>query len=305
MNASESSNQCPKCGAAVPAEAAQGLCPKCVLAAVATPTEIASSPASGGEVPSLERVAAAFPQFEIIELIGRGGMGFVFKARQRHLDRYVALKLLSDKLARDPQFAERFNREGRVLARLNHPNIVSVYDFGQTGGFYYLVMEFVDGVNLRQAMRTGKFSPAEALAIVPKICEALQHDRVTTLAGGVDGAVRRLTRSYEVRGLLEKVTSYDNAAVGSGNIVNEVQYAYDNFSQPTTEYQSHSGAVNTGTLPKVQYAYANGNANHIRLTALTYPDARVTTFDYGSANSADDLLSRVFRLKLTSYVSLS
>ena len=93
-------------------------------------------------------------------------MGFVFKARQPHLDRFVALKLLPDKLAKDALFAERFNREGRVLARLNHPNIVSVYDFGQAGGFYYLAMEYVDGVNLRQAMRAGRFSPAEALALV-------------------------------------------------------------------------------------------------------------------------------------------
>ncbi|MCI0534943.1 MAG: serine/threonine protein kinase, partial [Verrucomicrobiales bacterium] len=174
MNTHLSANQCPKCGAAVPAEAAQGLCPKCVLAGAATPTEIGSPPPLREEGPSLERVAAAFPQFEIIELIGRGGMGYVFKARQRHLDRYVAVKLLSDKLAGDPQFAERFNREGRVLARLNHPNIVSVYDFGRSGDFYFLAMEFVDGVNLREAMRAGRFSSSEALAIVPKICEALQ-----------------------------------------------------------------------------------------------------------------------------------
>jgi predicted Ser/Thr protein kinase len=123
----------------------------------------------------LPRLAAAFPQLEILELVGRGGMGFVFKARQPHLDRMVALKLLPDKLAGDAQFAERFNREGRVLARLNHPNIVSVYDFGRTGGFYYLLMEYIDGVNLRQAMRAGRFSPAEALSVVPKICEALQY----------------------------------------------------------------------------------------------------------------------------------
>jgi serine/threonine protein kinase len=100
----------------------------------------------------LERVAKAFPQLEVVELIGRGGMGFVFKARQRHLDRFVGLKMLPDKLAGDPNFAERFGREGRVLARSNHPNIVSVFDFGQAGGFYFLLMEFVDGVNLRQAM---------------------------------------------------------------------------------------------------------------------------------------------------------
>src|SRR5258705_3139412 len=102
-------------------------------------------------------------------------MGFVFKARQPHLDRFVALKLLPDKLARDPRFTERFNREGRVLARLNHPNIVSVYDFGMTEHFYFLLMEFVDGVNLRQAMQAGRFSPVEALSVVPRICDALQY----------------------------------------------------------------------------------------------------------------------------------
>jgi tRNA A-37 threonylcarbamoyl transferase component Bud32 len=123
-------------------------------------------------------VAAAFPQLEIVELIGTGGMGAVFKARQPKLDRYVALKVLPEALARDPAFAERFQREGRVLARLNHPNIVSVHDFGQSGDFFYLLMEYVDGVNLRQAMRAGRFTPAQALALVPRICEALQfaHD---------------------------------------------------------------------------------------------------------------------------------
>src|SRR5947208_5749393 len=166
---------CPNCGAPIPAGAPQGLCPKCVLMGAASATESGLPATATSEIPSIERVAAAFPQLEILELIGRGGMGFVFKARQPHLDRFVALKLLPDKLARDPRFAERFNREGRMLARLNHPNIVTVYDFGQTEHFYFLTMEFVDGVNLRQAMQAGRFSPGEALAIVPKICEALQY----------------------------------------------------------------------------------------------------------------------------------
>ena len=168
-------NNCPKCGLPVPAVAPQALCPKCVLLGAAQPTEGELPATATSEIPSIERISAAFPQLEVVELIGRGGMGFVFKARQPHLDRFVDLKLLPDKLAGDAKFAERFNREGRVLARLNHPNIVSVFDFGQTGGFYYLLMECVDGVNLRQAMRTGRFSPGEALAIVPKICEALQY----------------------------------------------------------------------------------------------------------------------------------
>jgi predicted Ser/Thr protein kinase len=120
-------------------------------------------------------VRAAFPQLEILELVGSGGMGVVYHARQPQLDRHVALKILPQSLGNDPAFAERFNREARFLARLSHPNIVAVYDFGQAHGFCYLLMEFVDGVNLREAMRSGRFSPAEALALIPGICDALQY----------------------------------------------------------------------------------------------------------------------------------
>ena len=169
---SDTSNlkRCPKCGQPIPEQAPQGLCPKCVLLQASIPTEGAKT----RPAPSREEVAAAFPQLEILELIGQGGMGFVFKARQPKLERLVALKILPQALATDPAFAERFTREGRALARLNHPNIVAIHDFGQASGFFYLIMEFVDGVNLRQAMRAGRFTPAQALAVVPKICEALQ-----------------------------------------------------------------------------------------------------------------------------------
>jgi len=165
---------CPQCGSPIPADAPGALCPKCVLARAAAETE-AGQPEARPEVPPLESVRAAFPQLEVLELIGQGGMGFVYKARQVNLDRLVALKLLWPKLASDSTFAERFSREARVLARLNHPNIVAVYDFGHSGGFFYLLMEYVDGVNMRQAMRSGRFSPAEALALVPRICDALQY----------------------------------------------------------------------------------------------------------------------------------
>jgi len=174
MNDTVQLNACPNCGAPIPKAAPQGLCPKCALRLAAT-AEPESAPPALEEIPSPERLAAAFPQLEILELLGRGGMGYVFKARQLHLDRFVALKLLPERLARDPQFAERFSREARVLARLNHPGIVNIYDFGQAAGFYFLLMEYVDGVNLHQAMRAGRFSPAAALGIVPKICEALQY----------------------------------------------------------------------------------------------------------------------------------
>jgi tRNA A-37 threonylcarbamoyl transferase component Bud32 len=124
-------------------------------------------------------VAAAFPQLEILELIGQGGMGCVFKARQPQLNRFVALKLLPEALGREAAFAARFAREAQALAALSHPNIVTIHDFGQAGGFFYLLMEYVDGVNLRQALRGGRFTPEQALAIVPPLCDALQfaHDR--------------------------------------------------------------------------------------------------------------------------------
>lgn len=165
---------CPKCGEPVAAEAPQGLCPKCLMQELCIPTEAGPEAASKGEAPDPASLAAAFPHLEIGPLIGRGGMGFVFKARQPKLDRHVALKILPRAMAANPTFAERFAREGRLLARLNHPNIVAVYDFGQAGDFFYLLMEYVDGVNLRQALRLGRFTPAQALSIVPKICEALE-----------------------------------------------------------------------------------------------------------------------------------
>jgi serine/threonine protein kinase len=126
-----------------------------------------------------EQIAPFFPQLEILECLGRGGMGVVYKARQKTLNRLVALKLLAPERVQDAKFAERFTHEAQALAALNHPNIVTIYDFGQAGGFYYLLMEFVDGANLRQLLRTRKFTPEEALVIIPPLCDALQyaHDR--------------------------------------------------------------------------------------------------------------------------------
>ena len=115
------------------------------------------------------------PQLEILEVLGKGGMGTVYKARQPGLDRLVALKVLAPELAEDPSFAERFQREARALARLDHPNIVKVYDFGSVEGVHYLQMEYVEGPSLRALLGEGKLSPAEALAIVPAMSRALQY----------------------------------------------------------------------------------------------------------------------------------
>jgi predicted Ser/Thr protein kinase len=119
-------------------------------------------------------LAQNFPQLVIEELIGVGGMGRVYKARQPHLNRTVALKVLSPARAADPEWLERFTREARALARLSHPHIVQVYDFGEAP-VPYLLMEYVEGVNLREAMAAGGLTASEALAIVPKLCDALQY----------------------------------------------------------------------------------------------------------------------------------
>ena len=172
---------CPRCGTVLPLDSPQGLCPRCVLGVgLATQTDATGEfGAQGTNVlqapPPPAEIARHFPQLQILECLGRGGMGVVYKARQPRLDRLVALKILAPEKERDPRFAERFTREARALARLNHPNIVTVHDFGEANGFYYLMMEYVDGASLRQLLRAGKTTPEEALTIVPPICEALQY----------------------------------------------------------------------------------------------------------------------------------
>jgi tRNA A-37 threonylcarbamoyl transferase component Bud32 len=135
----------------------------------------ATTPHGGTSAPAVDELAPLFPQLELLELIGQGGMGAVYKARQTSLDRLVAVKVLPPEAGRDPAFAERFHREARALARLSHPNIVAVHDVGKAGDFYYFVMEYVDGANLRQVLRDGQLTPEQALRIVPQICDALQY----------------------------------------------------------------------------------------------------------------------------------
>src|SRR5271155_5458435 len=169
-------NKCPQCGATLPPGALEGLCPACLLKQGA---ETGPPPESlPFQPPGVEEVAGLFPQLEILAFIGKGGMGAVYQARQPALDRLVALKILPPQAAGGPGFGGRFNREDRALAPLNHPNIVTVHESGQVNGLPFFIMEFVDGLNLRQLEQAGKLSPRQALQIVPQICEALQfaHD---------------------------------------------------------------------------------------------------------------------------------
>lgn len=147
--------------------------PADLLAAGINPTGPGTS--SGWIPPTPEALSGAFPQLEILALIGHGGMGAVYKARQTHLERIVAVKLLSPERGSDPAFIERFTREAQALARLQHPQIVTLHDFGRAGPWLYLVMEYVEGANLRQLLATGRMDPAASLRLVAPLCDALVH----------------------------------------------------------------------------------------------------------------------------------
>ncbi|MEX1362934.1 MAG: serine/threonine-protein kinase [Nannocystaceae bacterium] len=126
-----------------------------------------------GEI-DLGQFLCACPDLELLGCLGRGGMGVVYRARQVRLDRDVAVKLMSPQLGRDPEFARRFEREAKALARLDHPGIVRVHDFGQAAGVHYLVMELVDGPDLRELIVQG-LGDVQAAQIVDQLCDALAY----------------------------------------------------------------------------------------------------------------------------------
>ncbi len=164
---------CSQCGTPMPAETPNGACPEC--GSTSGPGSFADSDAEPLMPPSPAELAPLFPGLEITEVIGRGGMGTIYKARQPQLDRVVALKILSPELGRDPAFAQRFWREAQALAKLNHSNIVRVFDFGETGGLFYFLMEYVDGVTLGTLIKQRTLHIEEAQRIVIEICHALHY----------------------------------------------------------------------------------------------------------------------------------
>lgn len=164
---------CPVCGTVIPADAPAGACPACALRG-GFGTDHGGDAVRAPQAADLESLRALFPNFDLLNPLGGGGMGEVYRARQKNLNRLVAIKLLPPSFRGNSAFIERFQREAQTLARLNHPNIVTIFEFGETDGRCYLVMELVDGMNLRQLLSLGKMEPREALALIPGLCEALQ-----------------------------------------------------------------------------------------------------------------------------------
>ncbi|MCB1077615.1 MAG: serine/threonine protein kinase, partial [Verrucomicrobiae bacterium] len=141
-----------------------------------TPSPGTDSNDGGFTPPGIEALQEALPQFEILELIGQGGMGAVYKARQPKLDRLVAIKILPAELTGDAEFAERFLIEARAMAKMKHSRIVTVHDFGETDdGLLYIVMEYVEGTDLARLIRDGSLSSEHVIPVLTQICDALNY----------------------------------------------------------------------------------------------------------------------------------
>ncbi|MEM9366159.1 MAG: serine/threonine-protein kinase [Planctomycetota bacterium] len=150
--------------------------------------------------------------YEVLERIGHGGMGAVYRARQVSLDREVALKILPPSIAQRPGFRGRFQHEARALARLSHPNIVAVFDYGHAGDHPMLVMELIEGASLREVMHQGKMSAPECLEVIPQLCDAIgyAHD-----LGIVHRDIKPENLLFDANGRL-KITDFGLAKIMSG-----------------------------------------------------------------------------------------
>ena len=145
---------CTRCGAPL---ASDGLCARCELA-LALEHPLASTEL----VESAEFTLKQFGDYELLEELGHGGMGVVYKARHVKLNRIVALKMLLLGQFSSESSVERFQREAQAAASLHHPNIVSVYDVGQVEGQHYFTMEYVEGRSLASILRDGPLLPSQA-----------------------------------------------------------------------------------------------------------------------------------------------
>ncbi|GAB4544811.1 MAG: hypothetical protein OHK0023_02150 [Anaerolineae bacterium] len=123
----------------------------------------------------LELIGQTIGQYEILELLGTGGMAVVFRARHIPMDREVALKIIETKLARDPEFVRRFEREARTVVNLSHPHIIKVFDFGREGELFYLAMELHIGGSLARRVQMGAFSTDRAMRLMDQIASALDY----------------------------------------------------------------------------------------------------------------------------------
>src|SRR5712692_422435 len=181
--------ECPVCAAQNPAAASQ--CGRCHTPLPGSASEetlnergapedwsVAGSSkisAAAAESDTLDIGTVLAGRYEILQLIGRGGMGAVYKARDTDLDRIVALKLIRSEFAKNPQILRRFKQELILARQVTHKNVIRIFDLGQSDGIKFITMDFVEGQDLRQLLlKNGKFAPEQAARIMLQICRALE-----------------------------------------------------------------------------------------------------------------------------------
>ena len=129
-----------------------------------------------GKIKESKAVAHQIPGYKILGKLGAGAMAIVYKGKQLSLNRTVAIKILPKRFTENPEYVERFYKEGRAAAKLNHNNIVQAYDVGEAGGYHYFVMEYVEGPTLYDSLSAGKvYSEDESLDIAIQVARALHH----------------------------------------------------------------------------------------------------------------------------------
>ena len=268
---------CPRCGSAV-SEARFAACPKCLLAGTEPPVVIGQGAGT----------------LELGDEIGQGGMGTVFRARHLKLGRSVAVKFLPPELAAKPEFRARFEREAHALALLNHPNIVTIHDYGEEAGQGYIVMELVDGTSLDKLV---PMAPARAIEVVLEIAGALSYAHkqgiihrdvkpsnvLIDAAGRVkvtDFGLARMGQSG-VHGRGWTLTTPDQAVGTLYYMAPEVMAGappdprMDVYSLGVLLYQSI-----TGNLPIGEFERLPGTLDHVIRRALSQvPDKRYSSVD--------------------------
>ncbi len=222
------------------------------------------------EPPSIDELQHALPQYEIRALIGRGGMGAVYRGMQRSLHREVAIKILPPEvMGGDPQFAVRFQQEARAMAQLTHPGIVTVHDAGETAeGLLYFVMEYIEGTDV-QAMLTerGQLPPEEALPIVARVCEALEFAHESGfIHRDIKPANIMIDRRGQVKvadfGLARMATEAGFGLTGSKFVVGTAEFVAPEAFRPGVELDRRADVyavgvmlyqMLTGTLPRGRF----------------------------------------------------
>src|SRR4029453_3014691 len=173
---------CSRCGARLPSRLLDGLCEVCLLRfslGIGAPPPLADD-AAGASLfdllePSLPTTARIFGDYELLEEIGAGGMGVVWRGRQRSLNRLVAVKMIrAGQLAR-PDDIRRFRTEAEAVARLQHPGIVAIHEIGEVDGQHFFSMELVEGASLAQITRQAPLPPRRAATLVQGIAATIHH----------------------------------------------------------------------------------------------------------------------------------